>query len=464
MIDITAKSDDFFSRSDIKEQAINDLAEIVAIDSVASEPDGAYPYGKRCADALDKATELAQKYGFRVENHDYHCLSVLYGDSETEVGIVCHLDVVPAGDGWSADPFTLRRENGLLIGRGSHDDKGPFIQALYTLRFFKENNIKLPFTIRLILGSDEEVGSTDLEYFVKVRKPPMFSFTPDSEFPVCIGEKGILGVELDLGALPENIVSITGGTVSNAVPGSARAVVKTGKKLSDAEGITIKQSDGETAIESIGKTAHAAMPEAGVNAISRLLGYLLDNGLIPERDIAKISFLRDATGEYLGKTLGIAGENKDFGYLTCIGGVLKCEGGILTQNFNIRYLPETPYENLVSAITASVAPFGGRVKVVSQSNGYFVSADDEKIKALTNACESVLGIKCEPYTMGGGTYARWLPNTVAFGSGIDSERHHLGDERGNAHQLDEYISETELFAGMRIYSRALGNISEILVP
>lgn len=450
----------FFADEEIRRQAISDLAEIIAIPSVAGNAEGIYPYGKVCAQALDKAAELAEKYGFRVENHEYHCMSVLYGDAENEIGIVCHLDVVPAGDGWSVEPYSLTCKDGLLLGRGTHDDKGPFIQSLYTLRFFKENNIRLPFTVRLILGSDEEVGSSDLEYFVTVRKPPMFSFTPDSEFPVCIGEKGILSVDIEFGSLPENIIELHGGTVSNAVPGTAYAVIDTDKVLENTENITVTKCESGYRIEAKGKSAHAAMPEAGVNAINVLLGYLIDNGITDAE--SALGFIKNATGEYLGENLGIAASNADFGYLTCVGGVIEVRNGNAVQSFNIRYLPETPYAEIVSAIENAVAIYGGKVEITSQSDGYFVSADDRKIKALTDACESVLNIECKPYTMGGGTYARWLANTVAFGSGIESERRFLGDERGNAHQRDEYISEKEFFMGMEIYSRALGNLSEIL--
>ncbi len=450
----------FFANEDIRRQAVSDLAEIIKIPSVAGDREGIYPYGKICAQALDKAAELAEKYGFRVENHDYHCMSVLYGDAEPEIGIVCHLDVVPAGDGWSVPPYELTEKDGLLLGRGTHDDKGPFIQSLYTLRFFKENSIKLPFTVRLILGSDEEVGSTDLEHFVKVCKPPMFSFTPDSEFPVCIGEKGILSLGIDFGELDENIVEICGGTVPNAVPGKAYAIVKTEKALKESKDITISQCDEGIKIEAVGKAAHAAMPEAGVNAISNLIGYLVDNEIVSEN--SPLGFIRKATGEYLGENLGIAASNEDFGYLTCVGGVISSKNRKILQSFNIRYLPETPCGQILAQIEKSVSSFGGSIAYSSNSNGYFVSADDKKIKALTNACEKVLGVESKPYTMGGGTYARWLPNTVAFGSGIESERNFLGDERGNAHQRDEYISVHEFFAGMEVYSEALSNLSEIL--
>lgn len=451
---------DYFADEAIRTQAINDLEEIIAIPSVAGTAEGIYPYGINCARALDKAAQLAEKYGFKTENHDYHCMSVLYGDSEKEVGIVCHLDVVPAGDGWSVDPFALTKRDNLLMGRGTHDDKGPFIQSLYTLRYFKENGIKLPFTVRLILGSDEEVGCTDLEHFVTVRKPPIFSFTPDSEFPVCIGEKSILSLEVEFGALPEGIKELSGGTVSNAVPGSAYAIAAHGEELPDAEGITLTKTENGVKIEAKGKSAHAAMPESGVSAINLLIGYLLDNGFCYEKGY--FGFLRTATSEYLGNTLGIAAEDGDFGYVTCVGGIISVRNGKVVQDFNIRHLPNTPYTEIIAAVEKAVEPYGGKVTLGMQSDGYRVSADDEKIKALTSACEKVLGIECKPYTTGGGTYARWLPNTVAFGSAIASEREYLDSERGNAHQRDEYISLTEFFSGIEIYSEALGNLSEIL--
>lgn len=450
----------YFANPEIRSSALNDLAEIISVPSVAGEREGIYPYGKVCAQALDKAQELAEKYGFKTENHEYRCMSVLYGEGEKEIGIVCHLDVVPAGDGWSVEPYALTVADNLYMGRGTHDDKGPFIQSLYTLRFFKENNIKLPFAVRLILGSDEEVGSSDLEYFVTVRKPPMFSFTPDSEFPVCIGEKGILSVEAEFGGLPASIKEIKGGTVSNAVAGKAYAIINGDYTLNSTDNISVSTCENGIKIEATGKTSHAAMPESGVNAISLLLNYLFENGVAEKSGY--LSLLADATEEYLGKALNIAAENADFGYLTCVGGVINGNNDKVIQSFNIRYLPETPYSEIVSAIETAIAPFGGKLSVTAQSEGYFVSADDEKIKALTEACESVLGIECKPYTMGGGTYARWLPNTVAFGSAIESERNYLGSERGGPHQRDEYISEKEFFGGMEIYSRAIGNLSEIL--
>ena len=114
----------FFEREDIRKQAIADLAEILSIPSVAGEREGEYPYGKVCAQALDVAEKLGTKYGFKVENHEYHCMSILFGDEEQEIGIVCHLDVVPAGDGWSVPPYSLTEKDGLLMGRRNEPADG----------------------------------------------------------------------------------------------------------------------------------------------------------------------------------------------------------------------------------------------------------------------------------------------------------------------------------------------------
>lgn len=461
-MDISAKAAEYFARKDILEQAIEDLREIVAIPSVAAEGSDGFPYGAECAKAIDKAEELAKKYGFRFENHGYSCASIIFGDKEREVGIVTHLDVVPAGEGWETDPFSLDVRDGLLVGRGAHDDKGPFIQSLYTLRFLKENNITLPFSVRLIVGSGEEVGCNDLDYFSSPGKAPEFSFTPDSEYPVCIGEKGLLSVDIDLGEVPSCISEISGGTVSNAVPFFASATLKGDFEIAAKEGITAEKTKNGVTVTAAGLAAHAAMPEKGKNAIGSLACCLLENNLpLSPKDKQKLEFLASACGEYLGKRLGIAGSNKDFGYLTCIGGVLSTVNGRMIQNFNIRYLPEESADSVADRIRTAVRPMGYSVKVLSASEGYFVSADDKRIQALTRACESVLNIPCEPYTMGGGTYARALPNTVAFGAAIPSERNYLGDSRGGPHQRDEYISMKEFVDGMNIFVRSLSNLSEV---
>ncbi len=443
-----------------------DLSALIAVESVAGDADGIYPYGKGSAKALDTMLALAEGYGFVTENHDYHCGSVIYGSGEKEVGIVAHLDVVPAGNGWSTEsPFKLTKRGGCWIGRGVRDDKGPALMGLYAMRYFKENGIKLPFAIRLILGCDEEVGSSDLEYFKTVRKAPWFSFTPDSTFPVCIGEKGIMSFKLCLGGAHESIISLHGGSVSNAVPGEAHIVLNTSANCPEADRITVHSSEGKTEITAVGVTAHASTPEHGVNAVWLLADYLLKNGLINEADKAAFEFIRDSEGEYLGKTFGIGFSDEYFGYLTCVGGVLELADGKIYMQYNVRFPMSKTYEQVFEGVIKTAAEHGFEIvesnRGSSHAEGYFKSPDSPEIKALLNAIEGVTGTKQQPYTMGGGTYARGLENTVVFGPSQKRYLGLLGEGKGDCHDVDEYLAEKEITEGIEAFIRAIQGLSDI---
>ncbi len=446
--------------NDKRDEYISDLAKLIEIDSVGTDADGEYVFGKGSAAAIDKALEIGASYGFATENHDYYCASIVHGDKEKELGMVAHMDVVPAGDGWSYPPYKLTVENGLLIGRGTEDDKGPAIAALYAMRFLKDTGRELPFSVRLLLGGDEERGMNDLPYFLKSHKAPFFSFTPDSTFPVCTGEKGIGKMNFTV-AKPDSIVEISGGTVTNAVAGKATATIKGVATLPVAENICVQYNEDTTVITATGKTAHAATPEAGVNAIAVLARYLLDNLSFNDEGKKSLSFLADCCGEYLGEKLGIACETELMKYLTCVGGVLKTEGDVLVQNFNIRYPVSGSWDSLVEKASESAGAYGATLISHSHGDGYCFDPEKPEIKALTDSCELVTGKECKPFTMGGGTYARSFPNTVAFGSTLEEYRGLLGEGRGHAHDRDEYLSMAELEMSIKIFVIALLDIAEL---
>lgn len=439
-----------------------DLGALIEIESVGTDADGRFVFGKGSAAAIDKMLEIGKSYGFKAENHDYYCASLVYGDCEDEVGMIAHLDVVPAGDGWSYPPYKLTVENGLLIGRGTEDDKGPAVAALYAMRLLKDKGITLPFSVRLLLGGDEERGMNDLPYYLKSHKPPFFSFTPDSEFPVCCGEKGIgkINVRFDKGL--GRIASISGGTVTNAVAGKAFAVINDidDSSLPCAEGISVSYEDGRAVVTAVGKTAHAATPEEGLNAIALLARYLLDNVQLEEDERATLLFLAEHCGDYLGTKLGIAEADELMGYLTCVGGLLKTEDGKAIQNFNVRYPRSGSWDGIIAAVEKAVAPFGGKIISHTHSDGYSFSPEKAEIQALTGAYELVVGEKGAPYTMGGGTYARSFPNTVAFGCTIKKHRGLLGEGRGAAHDRDEYLSVAEFESAVKIFALSLLKIAE----
>lgn len=444
-----------------REEYINDLGALIEIESVGGAPKGKHIFGDGSAKAIDKMLEIGGAYGFATENHDYYCASLVYGDSKEELGMIAHLDVVPAGDGWSYPPYRLTVEDGLLIGRGTEDDKGPAVAALYAMRFLKDNGIKLPFSVRLLLGGNEEAGMDDLPHFLKTHEPPFFSFTPDSEFPVCSGEKGIGKLRVRLAKL-DRLERIEGGTVQNAVADKAVAVVKDVKagSLKSAKDIEISYKDGKAYVTATGKTAHAAMPEDGCNAIAVLADYLLDNIAFGKAEENSLKLLGLSCGEYFGKTLGIADSNELMGYLTCIGGVLKTVDGVMEQYYNIRFPNFGTWERIKENAAEALRPYGGVIADDTYTDGYCFSPDKKEIKALTAACAFVTGEESEPYTMGGGTYARSFPNTVAFGSTMQKYRGLLGEGRGKAHDRDEYLSIAEFEQSVEIFVLSIAKIAE----
>lgn len=446
------------------------LSALIAIPSVSRDAPPPHIFGDDTAAALDQMLSLAEQLGFETENHDYFCGSILLpGDNrDDEVGIIAHLDVVPAVEGWQYPRFALTIDQDLYIGRGIRDDKGPAIAALAAMRFFQDQQIRLPFTIRLLLGCDEERGMGDLPHFLKSHPAPRFSFSPDSAFPVCIGEKGIAEVEIGLGTLDAGLLSLHGGIVTNAVADRAEAVFDTAladalAALSLPEGITCSNRDGCPVLCAVGKSAHAAEPDGSVNAIVLLAQWILDSGLLPADSASNraLTFLCHAMVDNHGTGLDIVASDEATGALTCICGMVFMRDGQLYMNCNIRYPASCPsFEPLFAHLSAVASSHGFRAEFLSGSSGYVFSPDQPEISALTQAFADITGLDASPYTMGGGTYARAFPHTVAFGAALSEVETALGAGRGGAHERDECVRIEEFNQSIAVFIRALLNLAE----
>ena len=257
------------------------------------------PFGEGPAKALDCFLKIAGRMGLETDNVDNYAGVVSYGDGEETVGVLAHLDVVPAGKGWTFDPFKLTIKDGLMYGRGVIDDKGPAIAALYGLRIIKEMGLPLKRGLRLVVGTNEELGSRCMEYYVAHRQPPTLGFTPDASYPLIHGEKGSFWAKLffDKEELP--ILKMEAGEVFNAVPAECTVIldgsvdpealkVSADKGFTEGFPVTIdKTADGNICMVVKGKAAHGSMPYLGVNAI-----------------VSAAMILCDALGEKAGKLLG----------------------------------------------------------------------------------------------------------------------------------------------------------------
>ena len=445
-----------------KEQLLQDIAALVAIDSVEGTPEEGAPFGKGPRAALDKTLELAAGMGLATRNcENYMGYAELAGaDPEKYLATICHVDVVPVGNGWTADPFKMRIQDGWLLGRGVSDDKGPMVVALYALKFLKEQGYELRYPIRALIGDNEETHMQDVEYYLKNYPAPVFCFTPDAEFPVCNGEKGHFGAKIVSPVCNGVILDFEGGVANNAVPDRASALLHTDiTKLKNAPNITLEPAgEGCVRVRGWGKAGHAAMPEGTVNAIGLVVNYLLDNGLCNDAERAYLEALRKLHASTAGTGLGIDCADGPFGPLTIIGGRIYMEEGRLVQTIDSRFPTCTDGDKLAAQVTAALGS-GAQLQDVDAAEPFYIEADSPAIQACINTYNEVTGEDAKPFTMGGGTYARHFPYAVSFGpEHVDLPLPEFG---GPMHGANEAAPIDKLLEAVKIYILALLRLEEI---
>ena len=413
--------------------------------------------------------ERGRHYGFRTEDHEGYCGDIYFGDGKDEIGIVGHLDVVPEGNHWIYEPYAPVVKDGFVIGRGAGDDKGPSIIGLFLMRFFKENNIPMKNTLRLMLGCSEETGMQDIEHFVEEQPMPDFSIVPDTDFPVCHGEKGIYSFQAVCKTPWSRVKELSGGVASNVVPDSAQAVLPPEAALlaevkATAEkttGITVAEGPEGLIVSAAGRTAHAARPQAGDNAIKKLLRFLSTLEGLGESDRAICAFAADTIEDCYGEHLGIAFTDEPSGRLTCISGLAATEDGHLVMHYNVRY-PVTHKGELVKAdLEKTLSPKGWTVEGFTDSQPIYLPADNPNVQELCRIYGEVTGREAVPYVMGGGTYARHLKNAVGFGMETDTSTG-LPEGHGRAHEPDEAMIIDELVDAVKIYLLSIVEVDALL--
>ncbi|MDL2206318.1 Sapep family Mn(2+)-dependent dipeptidase, partial [Eubacteriales bacterium OttesenSCG-928-N13] len=324
-----------------QQEIFDKLKTWIAIDSVSGErtaPNA--PFGDGCRRALDLFLKDAAEMGFDTLDVDGYAGHAQFGQGEKTLGILAHLDIVPAGDGWTHDPFGGEIADGKCFGRGTIDDKGPLLGALYALKAVKQLGIPLKHGVRVIAGCDEETGMSDMRYYASKVQVPDYGFSPDAEFPLINIEKGGLNLNLHADHVDQSgagirVLSAEAGERINVVPGIATAVIECTdlavlrEKLTQIcaahEGFDLAaQMDGEgkATITATGVGAHASMPHLGVNAAGMLLIALKELGAADA-----FCALADALGmEGNGASLGIQCADELSGELTCNLGLLRFDG------------------------------------------------------------------------------------------------------------------------------------------
>jgi len=450
-----------------RQDMINALRMLVQHPSVRGASLSGAPFGQPAADALQAYLQLAGEAGLRTHNMDGYVGVAEWGD-EPALGILSHLDVVPAGDGWTFPPFDLTERDGWLYGRGVIDDKGPTVAALFALRAVIECGVPLKRGVRLIVGCAEETGSEDIAYYAEREAFPPMLFTPDAEFPVISIEKGrafpTLTATFDKADAPCAVTEVVADGVVNAVPGVATARLR-GFKLDDLcplaaafsaqpghPALTLAPCGDEIEVTARGVAAHASTPESGVNALTGLLAWLTTLPLTETPASAALGALTRLFphGETDGTAAGVACRDDESGALTLVFSRLRFSETELTAEADIRF-PVCRTLAEVSAAVTNAAASAGMVAQVEGVEPHHVPADSPFVQTLLDVYEQVTGERGEPLAIGGGTYVHGTPGGVAFGAEFpgDDNRMHGADERLSLARFEQMTL---------IYAHAIANL------
>ncbi len=443
----------------LSEELITNLGRLVAIDSQLGTPEEGMPFGKGPAKVLEEGLKIAEELGFHTVNLDNYCGYAEIGEGEEIIGIAGHLDIVPAGGDWTREPFQLTREGDYLYGRGTTDDKGPLLEALYAAKLLKDSGMKLNKRIRVIMGCNEETGSKCMEHYNQVAEELSCGFTPDANFPCIHGEKGHMAMT----AYSKNtkIISMNGGFVSNAVCDACTTVIpgETGvkEKLETSLGKTklqtyqVTEENGQITIYAKGVSAHASTPTLGVNAAGVTFACLEEAGF--EDDFVKFYNTHIGTacdGEGIGLKFADA-----YGDLTLCNGIVKTQDGVISCTIDIRVPVTLKAEEVRKMCAGRLEDADGKIVIEAIGDPLFFPRESPLVQALYKAYTDVTGDTAnEPMVIGGGTYAKSLKNIIAFGPEKLGMDYHI-------HSADEFILVSEMEEAVLIYMEAIKNLLKI---
>lgn len=440
-----------------KDSMIAELQELIAIPSVLSEETTpTAPFGKDVKRALDWFLAKGTEKGYQIKNVADVAGHLEVGEGPELLGILGHVDVVPAGADWTREPFGGTVENGRLYGRGAIDDKGPTIAAWTALKMVEEAGCEFTKRVRLIIGTDEESGFRCVDRYFETEEMPTIAFAPDADFPIINSEKGIAVIVLSKKDWlnPDALISFTAGERTNMVPDLAEAVVSGDLQdwqpsltafCAEHQILGMVEQDGEMLRLTVrGKSAHAMEPDDGVNA-GILLALYLSTRLNGDGRHFTEFIANNFYGDSRGKALGLEWSDEASGDTTFNAGVIRfVQNQQASIEISMRYSISYPFDEKMR--NAEWAGFA--LSIQSNSLPHYVDGNDPFIKNLQAAYEKQTGEEAKLLSIGGGTYARVLDKGVAFGMLFPGEP-------DVAHQRDEFIDIDNFVKAAAIYAEAI---------
>ncbi|MBS1719774.1 MAG: Sapep family Mn(2+)-dependent dipeptidase [Armatimonadetes bacterium] len=436
-------------------ELVEDTRTVLRFASIESEALPNAPYGAENRAALDFVLDKAQQWGMKTTDLEGHLGYAEFGTGDRLVMSLGHLDVVPVGPGWKYPPFGAEIDNGYIYSRGATDDKGPTMAAFYAMRAIKEVVPDIACRLRIAFGCDEESGFGCVARYMETEEAPTFGVAPDSGWPLYHAEKGIADFVVSR-SLPKGdmeLVSMEGGQRPNIVIDSCKATVKVAASVrAEVEEKVRGKWDANVEahfegdllhITTRGKAAHGSTPFMGDNAATRAFRFMVEIAPFTVREAYEELLLSCHSS---GAGIGIAGQDEVSKDLTSNLGIVWVEGGRLQMLFNIRYCVTWTGEHLLSLCQNYLKTLHGdfEVRVDRDSKPLYFPLEHPLVKAVCEVYTAETGDVRAPGVMGGGTYARAIPNCVSIGTSWDGD--------GLAHETDERVAITSLHRAAKIYA------------
>ena len=456
---------------DHKQEMLETLSQFVQVNSVLdmSTAGEDKPYGQGCRVMLDVVRKKAEEYGLHCVDVDGYALEIRNQlESDHEIGIFNHGDVVAVGGEWAFPPFCGRIDGDFVLGRGAHDNKCACVMSLFLLRMFNELGITMKNSLRLVIGTKEETGMQDMIYYTAHRKMPLTSLVPDCVYPVNFGQKGgLLGtVSAEIG---DEVIELDAGVAGAAsVPDKAEALVRfplnTVLPLAeDLEDVQCEAEGENTRIRAIGVATHTANPWKGKSAILALTRLLTKLPFTDEHTAKLVQGLYIFTSDYYGEPLGMNGED-DTGKNTVVMSRVEKKGSKLSMRVVNKACLSTPVDEFIDRFEKWCFEYGITIDPTAERRQH-VSFDreDPRVKTLQRVYKEMTGKDDPPYCMGGCTYSKVLPETITFGIIRSFRRpNYIPEGTGDCHGLNEFIDIEVPMDGIKIYTAALLELDNIV--
>ncbi len=455
----------------MKDELVEAIRQSLRIRSVGEDPAEGAPYGEGPKKSLEWTLDFAARMGFRTKNVDNVAGWAEMGTGDEMVAVLGHLDVVPEGKGWTVDPWGGELKDGMIWGRGVLDNKGPVMTALFAAKALFDAGLKLKRRVRIIFGTNEERGSKCMKRYVELGEElPAAGFTPDADYPIIYAEKGIITYTVSMPFAPSGdmkIVSLEGGMAANVVMAEVTAVIEdhrpecrarvltAAKTWKGPEGSFLEASEDGDKVTLLmkGRPAHGSTPEKGINALACLADFMKEVRLKGEQGEFFNAFNSTVGFETDGKSLAVAMKDEISGPLTACVGVVKTEKGRAGFTINMRYPVTAKEADITGPIEETFREAGMAVESVSKSLPLYMPPESRLIKALQKVYAEETGEEATLLAIGGGTYAKTMPNVVAFGPVFPGQDYKI-------HEEDERWAVDDIMKNAHIMARALAELAE----